>query len=302
MNYIETAATVGFFDGVHTGHRFLLEQLKMQAEQDGLRTAAITFRQHPRLVLQQDYQPKMLNTFDERMQLLAETGIDYCYLIDFTQEFSEYSAQDFIQKVLSEQLNVKTLLVGYDHKFGKNRNQSFEQYIEYGKACGMKVLSAKETDEHISSTVIRRLLEEGNVKEAAQKLAYFYRLEGEVIHGNHLGRTMGFPTANLQLNDFHKIIPHEGVYAARVWLGEEHFLAMAYIGKRPTVVEQGAQRIEANIFDFDRDIYGQNIAIELVDFIRPDIHFQNLNALIEQLHLDKKACLQLFDTPKFTIS
>lgn len=291
----ETFATVGFFDGVHRGHRYLIDLLKEKARAKGLKTAVVTFPIHPRKVLQQSYQPKALNTFDERMKHLASTGIDYCYLMEFTKAFSEIPAQDFIQKILSEQLNVKFLLVGYDHRFGKGRESAFEHYAAYGQACGMTVLSApqwSEAEGHTSSTVIRNLLAEGKVKTAAEKLSYYYTLEGEVVHGNHLGRTIGFPTANIDLNDKDKLIPCEGVYAVRIGLQDESYSGMAYIGKRPTVTNQGELRLEVNIFDFDRDIYGEQLRVELLAFIRSDIRFDGLDKLKHQLAEDKIQCVQ----------
>jgi riboflavin kinase/FMN adenylyltransferase len=287
----ETAATVGFFDGVHRGHRFLIDRLKRLARDTGLKTAVITFPVHPRKVLQQDYQPKLLNTLDERLRHLASTGIDYCYVIDFTKAFSETTAQDFIQGILHDQLQVKTLLVGYDHRFGKGGSGEYPQYAAYGKACGMNVLPVErlpEMDGHTSSTAIRRLLSEGKMKEAAESLSYNYTLEGEVIHGNQMGRTIGFPTANIALDDKEKMIPQDGVYAVRVLVENENYRGMAYIGKRPTVSSAGEQRIEVNIFDFDRDIYGECLRVEFTDFIRPDVHFDGLDALKKQLAQDKE--------------
>jgi riboflavin kinase/FMN adenylyltransferase len=286
----ETVATAGFFDGVHRGHRYLIDRMKENARTAGLKTAIITFPVHPRKILQQAYQPRLLNSFQERLQFLASTGVDYCYVIDFTPEFSETTARDFICKILSEQLQVKELLVGYDHKFGKGRSDTYEQYTEYGKTCGMTVRQAEplpEIDSHISSTAIRRMLSEGKVQEAAAALSYCYSLEGEVIHGNHLGRTIGFPTANLDLNDKDKIIPHDGVYAVRVMLQDQLYRGMAYIGKRPTVASAGEQRIEVHIFDFDRDIYGEQLRIEFIEFLRPDIRFDSLEQLTEQLAQDR---------------
>jgi len=283
-------ATVGFFDGVHIGHRYLLTQLQSAAHKAHLQTVAITFSEHPRKVLQQDYQPKLLNSRSERLQLLATTGIDYCYVLDFTRKFADTTAQDFIQKILRKQLNVRQLLIGYDHKFGKNRTGSFQTYVEYGAACGMEVVCAEqlpETQRHTSSTAIRHLLAEGKVKQAAQQLSYPYTLGGTVIHGNHLGRTIGFPTANLDLDCKDKIIPLEGVYVARIHLDDETFFGMAYIGKRPTIGALNEQRIEVNIFDFDRDIYGKYITVEWLDFVRPDVHFDSIEALKQQLTADK---------------
>ena len=288
----ETLATVGFFDGVHRGHRYLLDRMKELARIAGLKTAIITFPVHPRKVLQQDYQPKLLNSFEERLRHLCSTGIDYCYILPFTREFSETSARDFIQQILHKQLKVEELLIGYDHKFGKDRTDTCEQYIAYGEACGMRVRPIEklpETDrQHISSTAIRRMLMEGNIREAKAVLSYAYTLEGEVIHGNHLGRTIGFPTANLNLNDKDKIIPREGVYAVDVEVEGQSYKGMAYIGKRPTVMSGGEQRIEVNIFDFDKDIYGEQLRIEFTDFLRPDIRFDNLDQLKTQLAQDRR--------------
>ncbi|MDR2683688.1 MAG: bifunctional riboflavin kinase/FAD synthetase [Dysgonamonadaceae bacterium] len=290
----ETLATVGFFDGVHRGHRYLIDRMKELARPAGLKTAVITFPVHPRKVLQQDYQPKLLNSFEERLERLAATGIDYCYVIDFTREFSETTARDFIRRILHQQLHVKELIVGYDHQFGKGRTDAYEQYVAYGQACGMTVHRTgklPETDRHISSTAIRRLLDAGEVEKAAIALSYPYTLSGEVIHGNHLGRTIGFPTANLDWKHKDKIIPHEGVYAVNVQVESHSYRGMAYIGKRPTVASTGEQRIEVHIFDFDRDIYGELLRFELTEFLRPDIRFNNLEQLKEQLARDKQNAL-----------
>ncbi|MDR0543556.1 MAG: riboflavin biosynthesis protein RibF [Dysgonamonadaceae bacterium] len=287
----ETLATVGFFDGVHRGHRYLINRMKERSQVTGLKTAIITFPVHPRKVLQQDYQPKLLNSFEERLQHLASTGINYCYVIDFTREFSETGARDFIQQILCKKLRIKELLIGYDHKFGKGRADTFEQYAAYGQSCGMKVHQAAklpESDGHTSSTAIRRLLSEGQVWKVAAALSYPYGLKGEVVHGNHLGRTIGFPTANLDLNDKDKMIPCEGVYAVDVEIEGKQYKGMAYIGKRPTVASAGEQRIEVHIFDFDKDIYGQQLRIEFMNFLRPDIRFENLEQLKEQLTRDKR--------------
>ncbi|MDR0682495.1 MAG: bifunctional riboflavin kinase/FAD synthetase [Dysgonamonadaceae bacterium] len=287
----ETVATVGFFDGVHIGHRYLIRQMKDIARKAILKTAVITFPIHPRKVLQQEYQPQLLNSFDEKLKLLSNTGLDYCYIIDFTKEFSEISAQNFIREILHKQLHVKDLLIGYDHKFGKGRINEYKHYVAYGKVCGMNVHQAEKLSEEnnpVSSTAIRNLLSKGKIKEAAKKLFYDYALEGNVIEGNKLGRTIGFPTANLELTDKNKIIPLEGVYAARVEIGDKQYSGMAYIGKRPTILSHGERRIEVHIFDFSEDIYGMKIRIEFIDFIRSDMRFGNVEDLRKQLEKDKK--------------
>ena len=287
----ETIATVGFFDGVHRGHRYLIDRMKEQARKAGLKTAIITFPVHPRKVLQQDYQPKLLNSYEERLRHLASTGIDYCYILDFTRDFSEITARDFIQQILFKQLKVKELIIGYDHKFGKGRTDTCQQYAAYGQACGMRVRQIEklpETEGYISSTAIRRMLGEGKIREATAALSYAYTLDGEVVHGNHLGRTIGFPTANLNLNDKNKILPREGVYAVDVEVERQQYSGMAYIGKRPTIASNGEQRVEVHIFDFDKDIYGEQLRAEFTDFLRPDIRFDNLDQLKTQLSQDKR--------------
>jgi len=287
----ETLATVGFFDGVHRGHRYLIDRMRIQAREAGLKTAIITFPVHPREVLQQDYQPKLLNSLEERLRHLASTGIDYCYVIDFTREFAETTASDVIQQILHKKLRVKELLIGYDHKFGKGRADTCEQYAAYGQACGMRIRQIEklpETEGYVSSTAIRRMLREGKIREATAALSYAYALEGEVVHGNHLGRTIGFPTANLDLNDKNKIIPCEGVYAVDVEVERQAYKGMAYIGKRPTVTSVGEQRVEVNIFDFDKDIYGEQLRIEFTEFLRPDVRFANLEQLKTQLAQDRR--------------
>jgi riboflavin kinase/FMN adenylyltransferase len=298
----ETLATVGFFDGVHRGHRFLIDRMREQAQTSGRRTAVVTFPVHPRKALQQDYQPLLLTSFEERIERLAETGVDYCYLIDFTPAFAQTTACDFIQQILYRQLCVRELMIGYDHRFGRDRTDSYEQYVAYGRSCGMRMYRTERfssADSPVSSTAIRRHLSLGEVRAAAEALACPYSLTGTVIHGNHLGRTIGFPTANLDLLDKDKIIPREGVYAVTVELqcppllrdGDpvyRNMRGMAYIGKRPTVAAAGEQRIEVHIFDFDEDIYGRQLRIGFSDFLRPDARFDSLEELKAQLSRDKR--------------
>jgi riboflavin kinase/FMN adenylyltransferase len=288
----ETVTTIGFFDGVHRGHRYLIAQLKKKAAEIGLPSSVITFSCHPQKVLQNDYPLQLLTPFDERIRQLASTGIDYCYVIRFTQAFSQITAENFIQQILSEQLKIKLLLIGYDHRFGKGRSHAFEHYRTFGKACGMLVDKADElpdcSDASFSSTTNRRLLKEGNAKKASGMLSYNYMLEGEVIHGNHLGRTIGFPTANIDVLEKEKLIPKEGVYAGKALIDEKKYAGMVYIGRRPTLSSQGEKRIEIHIFDFNEDIYGKTIQIELTDFIRDDMSFQSLEDLKRQLKRDKE--------------
>lgn len=296
-----TTATVGFFDGVHLGHRYLIKLLKEYAKKSKLKTAIITFPIHPCKILQKDYQPFLLNTFEEKVRRLSLTEIDYCYVINFTQEFSKITAQDFIQQILHKQLRIKELLVGYDNRFGKGRIYGYKQYVQYGKSCGMSVrqidkLPEKE-DIHNSSTSIRQLLMEGKVKKAADKLSYYYSLEGKVVQGNQLGRTIDYPTANISLYDKEKVIPCKGIYATYVFIKGDKHIGMTYIGKRPTITFDEDNRIEVNIFDFDKNIYGKRIRIEFLQFIRPDIYFHNLKELQKQLGKDKAKVKKLLPLP-----
>jgi len=293
LNNNDIAATIGFFDGVHAGHSFLLEQLKTQADAHRLPSMAITFLQHPQNVLRPESQPKLLNTFDEKINRLSLSGIDYCLLLDFTRSLSQLTAKEFIQKKLKEEWHVKLLLIGYNHRFGKNRTEGFEDYVKYGKKCGMEIIQALELpDIYVSSTRIRNSLLEKNVKEANRMLSYFYSLEGKVIEGNRLGKKIGFPTANLDINDKNKIIPGEGVYAVRVHWGSKKYGGMVYIGERPTIAIHGEKRIEAHLFNFSGDLYGETLQLEFAEFLREDKQFESVESLKKQLFADREAAIR----------
>ena len=289
----EIAATIGFFDGVHAGHQFLLKQLKEQAEMRRLPSMAITFLQFPKSVLQKKSQQDLLNTLDEKIDRLSLSGIDYCKLVNFTQSLSQYKAKDFIQRKLKEEWHVKMLLIGHDHRFGKNRTESFKHYVKYGEDCGMEILHAPELqDFKVSSTKIRNCLIEKKIKEANRMLSYCYQLEGTVIEGNHIGRTIDFPTANIRINDINKIIPGEGTYASWIYWNGRKFAGMVYIGNRPTVVRQGEKRIEAHLFDFSGDLYGEKLRLEFVEFLREEQQFCNTEDLKTQLVADKLSAIK----------
>ncbi len=286
----EIAATIGFFDGVHCGHRYLIAQLKEIASRAGLPSAVITFPIHPRKVLQADFQPQLLNSFEGKIAQLATTGIDYCFVLDFSRELADLTAEEFIREILRKKFLVKSLVVGYDHRFGKGRTNDFSDYKLYGNACGMDVVLAKqleETDIRISSTAIRKFLAEGRVEQASKILSYNYTLKGKVISGNKIGRTLGFPTANLEVTETYKVIPASGVYATFVYLNDKPYRAMTYIGERPTILPAGERRIETCIFDFSGDIYGSPLKIEFIKYIRGDKKFTSMDELIAQLHEDK---------------
>lgn len=286
----EVVGTLGFFDGVHIGHRHLIEQVKAEAKRLGLPSAVITFPVHPRKVLQADYQPKLLCGYEEKLEQLATTGVDYCISLPFTTELSKLDAEDFIAKVLHERIHVNTLLIGYDHRFGRNREHGFDQYVEHGEKVGMNVIQASEMrvdDEDVSSSRIRRLLMKGDIETANRLLTYNYTLSGKIVEGYQVGRTIGFPTANVKAWEKYKVVPLLGVYAVLVHFQGKTLQGMLYIGTRPTLQDDSEISVEVNIFDFEGDLYNESLTVEFIDFIRGDEKFENIQQLIESIHKDK---------------
>jgi len=290
------AATIGFFDGLHLGHRHLIAQVKAEAKKKNEASAVITFRQHPRKTVLPGFIPQLLTTFEERISLLAETGIDYCIVLDFTDEMSQISARSFIEHILAKKLQVNTLVIGYDHRFGKNRAEGFDEYKEYGALFGLDVVRAEvfQTDNtNVSSSAIRLSLETGDVKRAATFLARPYSLSGIVTEGARLGRKIGYPTANIAPDDSEKIIPAAGVYAVYVLHQNKKYGGMLNIGVRPTVSDENKISIEVNIFDFNQTIYGEKIEIQFVEKIRNEQKMNGLDELIAQLSKDKSRVQKL---------
>lgn len=296
MNNIKTpntaqplVATIGFFDGVHVGHRFLIERLKQIAREKNKASAVITFPVHPRRVLNDAYIPALLTSFEEKMHRLAELSPDRLIPLDFTHELSQLSAEEFIKHILVDRLHVDCLLIGYDHRFGKGRTESFDDYAAFGKKHGSEVVRADvyELDGiRISSSFIRKLLLCGDIKQANRYLTYNYRLEGLVVHGRQIGKSIGFPTANIRPNDNEKVLPANGVYAVHVEVDGVRRDGMLNIGYAPTVSSDRELTIEAHLFDFGRDIYGKPISIEFIDYIRGEMKFANLDELKSQLAVD----------------
>lgn len=283
-------ATIGFFDGVHVGHRFLIKELQDWGKELNMPSAVITFPEHPRQVLHSDYRPKLLDTFQEKMERLETTGIDYCIALDFTYELSLYSAADFI-RLLAEEYHVKGLLIGYDHRFGHDRSDGFEQYVEYGGQVGMEVRKASPYDEEnirVSSSEIRRLLQEGKVEMANALLTYPYQLRGRIVSGYKVGRTIGFPTANIEVDSPYKLLPKVGVYAVWVELLGKLYKGMLYIGKRPTLQNGDNLTIEVNILGFSGNAYNDEITVSFVYAVREDKTFESVEALREQLERDRQ--------------
>lgn len=290
INIEPCVATIGFFDGVHQGHRFLINQIKAVARAKGLRSALITFSAHPRKVMQKDYQPQLLSTPKEKAELLATTGVDYCIVLDFTPEIARLTACEFMEDILKKKLNVASLVIGYDHRFGHNRAEGFDDYYQYGTKIGMEVLRAKAciiNDVNVSSSVIRLFLQEGEIDMATKCLGYNYYLDGTVVDGYKVGRTIGFPTANLKVEDQDKLVPADGVYAVKVTVSGQEYMGMLDIGHRPTFNNGTNKSIEVNILDFNSDIYEQFIRITFIRRIRSDIKFKKVEDLIAQLHRDE---------------
>ena len=286
--------TTGTFDGVHCGHRTIIDRINSVAQRTGGESVILTFHPHPRTILfPDDHGLRLLSTLDERLQLLDVAGAQNVVVQQFTREFSRITSLDFVRGILVDKLQTKVLVIGHDHHFGRNREGSFAHLVEYGPMYGFQVeeIPAHDVDAvTVSSTKIRNALAEGDVAAATRYLARPYSIRGTVIAGDQIGRTIGFPTANLGHIDPFKAIPANGVYAATAILGEEKFRALVNIGSRPTVggVET---RIEAHLLDFDRDIYNQQIALHFDQRIREERHFANIEALKTQIEIDRKTLL-----------
>jgi len=282
-------ATVGFFDGVHTGHRFLIDELRLLAEKKDALSMVFTFSEHPRMVLHDAYIPRLLTTLDEKKALLEKTEIDCLAVIDFTHEFAQLTAESFIRK-LAEQFHVNCLLIGYDHRFGRNRTDGFSEYKTFGEMYGMEIIQSSAFESEgvqVSATLIRKLLEAGEVKLANKHLTYSYSMTGTVVEGNQLGRSIGFPTANLQPASDEKVSPAIGVYAVRVWIDNRKYDGMMNIGYRPTLGTHNELSFEVNLFDFEEDIYGKLVTVEFIDYIRGEKKFEDIQQLKSQLESDR---------------
>jgi riboflavin kinase/FMN adenylyltransferase len=294
---LRTVVTSGTFDGVHQGHQKILKQVAKLAKDEGLKSVVLTFWPHPRFVLHQDDQSlKLLTTFDEKAKLIDATGIDYLVRIPFTEEFSQMEPDNFVRKVLINHLNTSKLIIGYDHHFGRDRRGNLAYLTANSSQFGFEV---KEIPRHdiddvgVSSTKIRKALLEGRVHDANSLLGREYSLKGQVVEGDHLGRTIGYPTANIWVPESYKLIPDEGVYATRVKWEGRMLEGMTNIGVRPTV--NGSQkRIEINIFNFEEQLYGEELELYFLKKIRSEIRFDGLEMLKRQLTLDKETIQKLF--------
>ncbi len=286
----------GFFDGVHTGHRLVIRQLVEAAAARGDESMVITFWPHPRNVLQKEaHSLRLLTTLEEKKRMLLELGVDYVEVIPFTKDFSALTTEDYI-RMLMEKYGAKAVLIGYDNRMGFDAKGADEVAIVAG-SLGLEVLRgdvvSSDMGYAVSSTKIRERLEEGDVKAAASMLGYEYGLFGVVVSGNRIGRTLGFPTANMQLYEPLKLVPANGVYFVRVNTLGQDFYGMCNIGYRPTVGAGGGRTIETNIFGFEEDIYGLDLRVTFLERIREERKFDSLEGLKEQLGLDRDACMAL---------
>lgn len=287
----KSVITVGTFDGVHIGHRQIIEKLNEIKKLRGLRSVLVTFEPHPRIVLKNHGEVKILTTLDEKLKTFESLGIDIVFLISFTKEFASTSAEDFYKNYLVEKTGLSELVLGYDHSFGKNREGNFgllkELSLKYNFGIH-KIEEYKLGDEHVSSTVIRKAILEGNVMQASRLLGSEYMLSGEVIQGDRRGMTLGYPTANLKPDSEYKLIPGNGVYIVTSEIGGKEYYGMMNIGTRPTVEGSKGHHLEVHFLDFDRDIYGEMLTVKFIDFIRSEQKFDSLEILKSQLKKDKQ--------------
>lgn len=290
----KTILTLGTFDGVHIGHQKIIKKLLKQQEKTPAPTVVLTFFPHPRMVLQQDQSLKLLNTIEERIELLQNLGIDCLVVHPFDYEFSRLTAEEFVEKVLVQHANIQNIIIGYDHRFGRNRTANITDLEQFGKQFGFDVtqISAKEVDEiSVSSTKIRNALIEGDIATANTYLGYHYFLTGSVQKGKQLGRSIGFPTANLQLTADYKLVPKNGVYIVQSTLHGKTVYGMMNIGNNPTV-DGTQQHLEVHFFDWNNDLYQQTIRVELLHKTREEIKFDSVVDLKKQLELDQQEILQ----------
>jgi len=290
----KTILTLGTFDGVHVGHQKIIKKLLKQQEKTPAPTVVLTFFPHPRMVLQQDQSLKLLNTIEERIELLQNLGIDCLVVHPFDYEFSRLTAEEFVEKVLVQHANIQNIIIGYDHRFGRNRTANITDLEQFGKQFGFDVtqISAKEVDEiSVSSTKIRNALIEGDIATANTYLGYHYFLTGSVQKGKQLGRSIGFPTANLQLAAVYKLVPKNGVYIVQSTLLGKTVYGMMNIGNNPTV-DGTQQHLEVHFFDWNNDLYQQTIRVELLHKTREEIKFDTMVDLKKQLELDQQEILQ----------
>lgn len=288
--------TIGTFDGVHLGHRKIISRIKELADMANSETVILTFFPHPRMILHpEDQDIRMINTMNEKAELLEQLGVDHLIITPFSRDFSNQTAEEYIRHILVEKIGTKKIVIGYDHRFGKDRQGGLPELQRLAPQYGFEVIEIPEQDIHdvaVSSTRIRKALLNNDIDLANEFLGYDFFISGKVTRGDQIGRQIGYPTANIMVEETYKLIPADGIFAVEVYLHGQAYKGMGYIGHRPTI--NGMTRnIEVNIFDFDQDIYSQSIRMKLLHFVRGDIKFESLDQLKKQLGKDKTDVLTL---------
>ena len=282
--------TIGTFDGVHVGHKEIINQLVKTANEDGLESVILTFFPHPRMVLQKESDIKLINTIDERKNLIAKTELDHLIIHSFTKEFSRLTALEFVRDILVQRLNAKKIIIGYDHRFGRNRSATIDDLKEFGEIFDFEVIEigAQQLNEvSVSSTKIRRALEQGDCKTAHLYLGYPFMLTGNVVKGKSIGKTLNFPTANLSIKEKYKILPKIGVYVVQATISNKKVYGITNIGTNPTL--GGIEKtIETFFLDFNEDLYDQELQIEFLTRIRDEINFDSVEELKKAIQGDEK--------------
>jgi len=286
----KTFVTIGTFDGVHIGHKKVIKDLINSAKKNGATSVLLTFFPHPRMVLQKETNIKLINTIKERIQLLEKLGLDILVIHEFNEKFAKQSALDFVKNVLVNKLNIGKLVIGYDHHFGNNREGNFKQLVEYGKIYNFDVKAIPRQDISniaISSTKIRKAIERGQIIEANQNLGYPFMISGNIVKGKNLGEKIGFPTANLHVNEIYKLLPKTGAYIVKSEIKNKQIFGMMNIGFRPTVSGKN-QTIEIHFFDFNQNLYNKKIQVDVLKFLREEQKFESIEDLKNQLKKDKE--------------
>jgi len=295
----KTVVTIGTFDGVHRGHQVILRNMVKRAKEIGGESVVVTFYPHPRQVLSKDSGIRFISTQEEKIRHLEEAGIDNLIIINFTKEFASLSSEEFISNCIVKNIQPAVLIIGYDHHFGKGRTGDFGMLYELGRHYNFKVERIEEQDIEnvaVSSTKIRHFLENGDIRQANKLLGYEFSYTGTVVHGQGIGRKMGYPTANIDVKDEFKLIERQGVYATFAEIDGRSFPSMTYIGKRPTMQDERPQSIETHIISFDKDIYAKEIKIRFVDFVRDDKKFDNFEALKHQIGNDEQTIINILNS------
>ena len=294
--------TIGTFDGVHIGHQEIIKKLTNNCNNNTDESVILTFFPHPRIVLQKGKGIKLLNTIDEKIALLEKAGLHHLIIEPFTKEFSRLTALEFARDILVENINTKKLIIGYDHRFGRNREGSFEQLQEYGAIYDFEVeeISAQDIkDITVSSTKIRKALEDGAIEIANTYLGYNYMLTGEVVTGKALGRQYNYPTININIKEDYKLIPKTGVYIVDTRINDAHFFGIMNIGKR-TTINGKKKTIEVHLLDFDKNLYGEKIQVNLIKRLRDEQKFDSLDHLFAQIKKDEAIARSLLKNGKIS--